>query len=98
MKSERFSVARGDPMSETEGIRRHRDGGVKKDILAMQVVFGFLLCIAILWAWLHSPVPLVEATYPDGSQPIGWHSGVAALGVLLMCQYLSHLIFKRFIG
>jgi hypothetical protein len=62
----------------------------------MQMAFGLLLCIALLWAWLYSPVPLWEVTYPDGSQPIGWHSGVAALSVLLVCQYLSRLIFKRF--
>jgi hypothetical protein len=68
---------------------------VKKAALAMQVAFGLILCVAILWLWLYY-FPLWEVTYPDGSQPIGWHSAIAALGVLLVCQYLSRLIFRRF--
>jgi len=63
--------------------------------LAVQIVFGFLLCIATWWLWLYY-FPLWEVTYPDGSQPIGWHSAVAAVVVLLVCQYLSRLILRRF--
>jgi hypothetical protein len=62
----------------------------------MQIAFGFILCWCVLLAWLHSRVPLWEVRYPDGSQPIGWHSAIAVLGVLLISQYLSRLIFSRF--
>ena len=46
---------------------------MKKIIVAMQVAFGFMLCWIILWAWLYY-LPLPKVRYPDGSQPIGWHS------------------------
>ena len=68
---------------------------VKKAALAIQVVFGLILCIVIVWAWLYSPVPLWEVHYPDGSQPIGWHTGIIVVMILGVCQYLSRLIFRR---
>jgi hypothetical protein len=67
---------------------------VKKTMLAIQIAFGFVLCGIILWAWLYY-LPLPEVHYPDGSQPIGWHSAVAALGVAVASQYLSRLIFRK---
>jgi len=68
---------------------------VKKTILAIQIAFGFTLCGVFLWAWLYR-LPLPEVHYPDGSQPIGWHFALVAVGVGLASQYLSRLIFKRF--
>lgn len=67
---------------------------MKKAALAMQVAFGLILCVIILWAWLYSPIPLWEVRYLDGSQPIGWHT--ATVIILLVSQYLSRIIFRRF--
>lgn len=68
----------------------------KKAALAMQVAFGLILCIGIVWAWLYSSIPLWEVHYPDGSQPIGWHTAIIAVIIFLISQYLSRLIFRRF--
>jgi hypothetical protein len=67
---------------------------VKKIMLAMQIASGFMLCWIFLWAWF-CYFPLPEIRYPDGSQPIGWHSALVALGVALASQYLSRLFFRR---
>jgi hypothetical protein len=33
-------------------------------------------------------IPLWEVRYPDGSQPIGWHTVMIAVIVFLLSQYL----------
>lgn len=71
---------------------------MKKAALAMQVAFGLILCVIILWAWLYSPIPLWEVRYPHGSQPIGWRTATVAVIILLVSQYLSRIIFRQLTG
>jgi hypothetical protein len=69
--------------------------GAKQFQVGMQIAFGFVLGVGILWAWLDSSLPLWEVRSPDGSYLLGWRSAIVALSVLPGSQCISFLIFKE---
>jgi hypothetical protein len=69
---------------------------MKKHVLVAQIALGASLAFGIAYAWLSSRLPLLETTYPDGSQPITWRSGIAAAAIVLIGQVASYLIIRKF--
>jgi len=63
--------------------------------IAVQVLFGSFLCMAIaVWLTYSSRSFFWETQYPDGSSPITWRSDVVFLLLMLVTQAISFLVFR----
>ncbi len=65
--------------------------------IALQVLFGLVLCMAIAVWSLYSRLSFFwETSYPDGSNPITWRSDVMFLLLLAITQWITFWVFRRF--
>jgi len=64
--------------------------------IALQVLCGTILCIAIAVPLIYSNYSFFwEVRYPDGSSPITWRSDMALLLLTVITQAISSLAFRR---